>query len=165
MLEPIRPPTNRSEGSEPSEPKRLVPWKRGPEILLVEDDVELRRLIAGALRRDGYHVVECGDGRAALDRLGEALFDGCSERLPALIVSDVRLPGFDGFDILEAVHAALAHVPMVLLPAFPDEQVYRRAFALGARNVLAKPFDVAELRAVVWTTLEPDPSARGQHAR
>lgn len=162
MLQPTR-RTSRGEIPEPSEPKRLVPWRRGPEVLLVEDDTELRRMIAGALRSDGHHVVECADGRVALDRLAEALFDGRAERLPALIVSDVRLPGFDGFEILEAVHAALAHVPMVLITAFPDEQVYRRAFALGARNVLAKPFDLDELRAVVWTTLEPD--AGGRHAR
>lgn len=165
MLQSTTTRTRRDALPEPSRRKRLVPWKRGPEILLVEDDVELRRMVAAALRRDGYHVVECADGPAALDRIGEALVDGRSERLPALIVSDVRLPGFDGLEILEAVQAALAHVPVVLVTAFPDEQLYRRAFALGARNVLAKPFDLDELRAVVWTTLEPEADTGGRRAR
>ncbi len=141
--------------------KSLVPWKRGPTILLIEDDDELRRLIATALRRDGYHVVECSNGDAAIDWLGDGVFDGYYDRLPALIISDVRLPYFDGFEILEAMHEALASVPVILITAFPDDEVYRRAFTLGARSVLAKPFDVEDLRAAVWVALQPTGQARG----
>jgi two-component system chemotaxis response regulator CheY len=139
----------------PQQPRRksLVPWKRGPTILLAEDDAELRRLIALMLRRDGYHVVECANGDAALDWLGDGVFDGYYERLPELIVSDVRLPYFDGLEILEAMREALTRVPIILITGFPDAELYRRAFALGARNVLAKPFELEELRAAVWLAL------------
>ena len=148
----------------PTRRKSLAPWKRGPTILLVEDDAELRRLIAGAFRRDGYHVVECPNGDAAFDWLGDGVFDGYYERLPALIVSDVRLPYFDGFEILEAMRQALARVPVILITGFPDDALYQRAFALGARNVLAKPFDLEDLRAAVWIALRPTERARGGSA-
>jgi two-component system chemotaxis response regulator CheY len=132
-----------------------VQWKRGPTILLVEDDTELRRLIARTLRRDRYQVVECANGDAALDWLGDGVFDGYYQRLPELIVSDVRLPYFDGFELLEVVREGLTRVPVILITAFPDAELYRRAFAFGARNVLAKPFDLEELRAAVWLALRP----------
>ena len=141
--------------------KSLVSWRRGPTILLIEDDGELRRLVASALRRDGYHVVECPNGDAAIDWLGDGVFDGYYERLPALIISDVRLPYLDGFEILEAMRQALTSVPVILITAFPDDEIYRRAFALGARNVLAKPFEVEDLRAAVWIALQPTDRARG----
>jgi DNA-binding response OmpR family regulator len=139
--------------------KSLMPWKRGRTILLVEDDTELRHVIARTLRRDGLHVVECANGDAAFDWLGDGVFDGYYERLPALVVSDVRLPYFDGFDLLEALRGALARVPVILITGFPDDELYRRAFTLGARNVLAKPFDLEDLRAAVWLALRPSERA------
>jgi len=137
----------------------LRPWKRGPTILLVEDDDELRRLIATVLRKDGYEVVERPDGDSAVDWLGDGIFDGYYEREPALIVSDVRLQYLDGLELLEAMGCEAKRVPMILITAFPDADLYRRAFALGARSVLAKPFQLEDLRAVVWTTLR-GPGAR-----
>jgi DNA-binding response OmpR family regulator len=164
MAQPV---VNRSPCEIAEQPRRksLVPWKRGPTILLVEDDTELRRLIARMLRRDGYQVVECANGDAALDWLGDGVFDGYYERLPELVVTDVRLPYFDGFEILEVVREGLTRVPVILITGFPDDELYRRAFALGARNVLAKPFDLEDLRAAVWLALRakdgPPGAARG----
>ena len=71
MAQPAQLETRRNGTPRRSERKVLVPWKRGPTILLVEDDAELRRLIAGTLRRDGYRVVECANGDAAFDWLGD----------------------------------------------------------------------------------------------
>lgn len=142
------------------ERKRLVPWKRGATILLVEDDGEMRRMIARVLREDGYHVVERADGDEALDWLGYGILDGYHERLPALIVTDIRLPYFDGFELLEAMQCAIDRVPVILITGFPDDEVYRRAFAFGARNVLAKPFALEDLRAAIWVALEPEDRSR-----
>jgi DNA-binding response OmpR family regulator len=147
-----RPPRN----AERARRKALTRWRRGPAVLLVEDDDELRRLIARVLRRDGHHVVECDDGDAALDWLGDGVLDGDYERLPALVVSDVRLPYFDGLELLEALQGARPKVPAILITGFPHEDLYRRAYALGARSVLAKPFDLEDLRAAVWLALRPE---------
>lgn len=146
--------------------KSLVPWKRGATILLVEDDAELRRLIARTLRRDGYQVVECENGDAALDWLGDGVFDGYYERLPELIVSDVRLPYFDGFELLEVVREGLTRVPVILITGFPDRETSRQAAALGAARVLAKPFDLGELRTAVRDVLRArsDCAAGSGHA-
>jgi CheY-like chemotaxis protein len=141
--------------------KPLRLWKRGPTILLVEDDAAFRGLVARGLRGDGYQVVECENGDAAVDWLGDGIFDGYCERLPALIVSDVRMPYFDGFELLETMRAVVPRVPVILITGFPDDTVYQRAFALGARNVLAKPFELEELRAAVWLALRAGERSRG----
>jgi len=148
----------------PKRKKRLVPvpWRRRPTILLVEDDCEMRRMIARVLRADGYHVVERADGDEALDWLGYGVLDGYHERLPALIVSDIRLPFYDGFELLEAMQGAIDRVPVILITGFPDEEVFRKAFAFGARNVLAKPFDLEDLRGAVWAALEPGEPPAGR---
>lgn len=152
MTAPSRSTTpDRAAGPRPW--SRWLPWRRPPTILLVEDDEELRRLLGRVLRRDGYTVVECPDGDTAIDWLGDGVFDGYYEKLPALVVSDVRLPYLDGLDLLETMHCPTTRVPMILITAFPDAELYQRAFALGARCVLAKPFDLEELRAAVWTAL------------
>jgi len=148
------------DASVPRQRRALVRTTRGPTLLLVEDDEEMRRMLARALRKDGYHVVERADGERALDWLGDGALGGDSARPPSLIVSDIRLPGRDGFQLLEAMRSTIARVPTILITGFPDDETYRRAFELGARNVLEKPFDLEELRAVVWTTLEPEDRAR-----
>lgn len=145
--------TSRLDAPPPRALTSLRRWRHRPTILLVEDDHELRRLMARVLRKDGYDVVECADGDGAVDWLGDGVFDGYYERVPALIVSDVRMHYVDGFELLEAMGLAPTRVPTILITAFPDAELYRRAFALGARGVLAKPFDLEDLRAVVWTAL------------
>jgi DNA-binding response OmpR family regulator len=130
-------------------------WLRAPTILLIEDDPELRRLLARALRRDGYELVECANGDDALDWLGPGALEGDLERRPALIVSDVRLPYFTGLEILAGVGQAAERIPVILITGFPDEATYAAAFRLGARTVLAKPFPLADLRAAVWVALQP----------
>ena len=155
MAQPAGPNRSPAESAQRTPLTSRLPWRRGPTVLLVEDDAELRHLIARTLRRDGHHVVECANGDAAFDWLGDGVFDGYYERLPALVVSDVRLPYFDGLEILEALRGAVTRVPVILITGFPDDELYRRALTLGARNVLAKPFELEDLRAAVWLALRP----------
>jgi CheY-like chemotaxis protein len=121
---------------------------RVTRILLAEDDLEMRRLLAWALARNGYDVTECGDGMTVLRRLG--LMD--PQRTGSdydLVISDVRMPGYDGLQVLESIHNATPHPPVVLISAFADEAVRERADRLGAARVIPKPFDVDELVAEV----------------
>jgi DNA-binding response OmpR family regulator len=141
--------------------KRLVPWRRGRTLLLVEDDTEMRRMLGAALRRDGFHVIELTNGDDALDWLGPGVLDGDLERLPDLVVSDVRLPYFSGLELLESLKVASRRIPVILITGFPDRELYAQASALGAACVLEKPFDLGELRAAVhvalraWAAHEP----------
>lgn len=100
-------------------------------VLLVEDDLLLRMSTARALERAGYRVRQAGDAEAALRRLE-------GER-PALLVSDVRLPGRDGVALAEAARALAPDLPVLLVTGFADETAQRRAAGLGL-PVLRKPY-------------------------
>jgi two-component system response regulator (stage 0 sporulation protein F) len=145
--------------------KRLVAW--GPRILLVEDDAEMRRMLAALLRRDGYSVTEAVDGDEALEWLGTGILDGEPSRLPALIISDVRLPCLSGLDILAGSRLWPRRIPVVLITGFGDEALHAQAAALGAVCVLDKPFPIAALRAAVKAALQrpedPGPWGRDGH--
>jgi DNA-binding response OmpR family regulator len=136
---------------------RRLGWpEREPTILLIEDDVEMRRMLAGALRRDGGRVVEAANGDEALDWLAPGVLEGNLEHVPDVIVSDIRLPYFSGLDILEGLQVAAHRVPVILITGFPDAETRARASALGAERVLEKPFDLSELRSAVRTALRAD---------
>ena len=130
------------------------PLHRERTILLIEDDTEMRRLLERTLARDGYTVVAVEDGDQALDWLGLCLFDGSLENVPALIVSDVRLPHFSGLELLEGLLCAAQEIPVILITGFPSEETYVEAFELGAARVLSKPFELDALRLAVSSVLE-----------
>jgi DNA-binding response OmpR family regulator len=138
---------------EPRNRNSLVAWRRGRTLLLIEDDVEMRRMLAAALRRDGHAVVEAGNGDDALDWLGPGVLDGDLERIPDVVVSDIRLPYFTGLEILESLQVAGRRIPVILITGFPDQETFAQAAELGAVCVLEKPFDLGELRAAVHLAL------------
>ena len=145
--------TQDANQNELAEHKRLVPWRRGRTLLLVEDDLEMRRMLAAALRRDGHFVIEAANGDDALDWLGPGVLDGDLERIPDLVVSDIRLPYFTGLEILESLQVSTRRIPVILITGFPDRETYDHASRLGAECVLEKPFDLGELRAAVHLAL------------
>jgi DNA-binding response OmpR family regulator len=135
--------------------KRLVPWKRGPTILLVEDDPDMREMLAGVLRRQGCSVIEAADGEEAIDWLGIEILDGDPRRVPDLIVSDICLPYLSGLELLEGARLAPKPIPVVLITGFGDVATHDRARDLGAVCVLDKPFAMHELCAAVRQALRP----------
>jgi DNA-binding response OmpR family regulator len=139
--------------SEAQARKRLVSREVGSTLLLVEDDTEMRRMLASALRRDGHLVIEAANGDEALDWLAPGVLEGDVERVPDLVVSDVRLPYFSGLEILEGIQVAARRIPVILITGFPDRETYAQAAALGAERVLEKPFELADLRAAVHAAL------------
>lgn len=118
-------------------------------ILLAEDDIALRQLIAGALRQAGYQVVEAGDGVEAVGRAQPWTFRGEPIDPPDLVVSDVRMPGWSGLDALRILRAGAAPPPIVLMTAFGSPETHDLAARLGAAYVFDKPFAVDDLVAVV----------------
>lgn len=135
--------------------KRLLPRWGASVVLLIEDDDEMRRFLARALRRDGLRVVEAANGDDALDWLGPWALEGNLEAAPDLIVSDIRLPYFSGLEILEGIQIAADIVPVILITGFPDAETVEKALALGAECVLSKPFDIADFRRAVRRALSP----------
>ena len=127
-----------------------------PVILVVEDDQEMRRLLATVVRGLGGEVVESADGSAASDYLRGAFANGRAGR-PDLVISDVRLPGLSGLEVLANLRRWDGRTPFVVITAFGDDETHHRAYRLGAAAVLDKPFDLDELRRVI-RQLVPMPS-------
>ena len=111
-------------------------------VLLIEDDPDIRRLIAGALRDVGLDVVAAMDGAQAL-RTALA-------RKPAAVVLDLGLPDFDGAEFVARWRERrpdAGDVPIVIVSARPDRREV--GGLLGARRVFGKPFEVDELVGAV----------------
>jgi DNA-binding response OmpR family regulator len=115
-----------------------------PRILLVEDELELARVVVGQLRGAGYETVHVADGLQALDWL---------EREQAeLIVLDWLLPGLDGLDVLRKLRQSSA-VPVLMLTARAEEIDRVIGLEVGADDYLTKPFGSRELIARVRALL------------
>ncbi len=118
------------------------------KILLAEDDVEMRRLLAASLRRDRHEIVEVENGLQLLEHISRALRQDDAS-MPDVIVSDVRMPGQTGLEVLAILRRADAHVPVILITAFGDPELHAEARALGAVAVFDKPFDIDDLRSAI----------------
>jgi CheY-like chemotaxis protein len=123
------------------------------QVVLVDDDGEVRRALAFALRRDGHHVIEACSGGEALEILGSLLLEGGAARRPTLVISKVRLPHFSGLEILEAVRLTTGRIPVILTQALGDEATHEAARALGAARVIDEGADVDALRGAVQSAL------------
>lgn len=125
-----------------------------PWVLVAEDDNEMRRLLVETLNQDGYEVLTAGSGLELFDRLREAKEDS---DLPKLIVSDIRMPGLSGLQVLRTVQKWGMAIPVILITAFPDEETLSEAEQYGAAAILSKPFEMDDLRtAVLYLYSRPD---------
>ncbi|MEX2238230.1 MAG: response regulator [Dehalococcoidia bacterium] len=115
-----------------------------PQVLTVEDDERIQRLIETVLRAEGYVVVSAQDGVSALDILDHAT--------PGVILLDLMMPGLDGWELLRRVREKGLEIPVALISAVRD--LPEQAEKLGAADSLSKPFDVNELVSEVETYVE-----------
>lgn len=119
------------------------PPPRQRHIVVAEDDVETRRLVAWVLAVDGFRVTEVGDGRELLDLLFEP-HDPID-----LVISDVHMPRLSGLDVLDACRTNDRLVPTLLMTAYDDDYTRSAAHQFGALGVIDKPLDLDDLRLVV----------------
>jgi CheY-like chemotaxis protein len=120
-------------------------------VLVAEDDREMRRLVVEALRKDGHEVVEATDGGRLLVQLAVEFEGDHALQGVDLIVSDIRMPVCNGLDLAERLSEARWDVPCILMTAFGDDDIRRRARAVGA-VLLDKPLSLDELRSAVART-------------
>lgn len=116
-----------------------------PEILLAEDDADVRKWVSVALRSENYTVRTAEDGIAALAAY--------AEHRPDLLVLDVMMPGKDGFTVCAEVRATDATLPILMLTARSKEQDKIRGLGLGADDYMTKPFSLGEFLARVKALL------------
>ncbi|MGA9751710.1 MAG: sigma-54 dependent transcriptional regulator [Acidobacteriota bacterium] len=118
---------------------------RATRILMVEDDPNLRRILSYHLERLEYTVVQVADGRSALDRLAAEPFD--------LVVTDVRMAGMDGIELLRAIREKDPDLPVVVMTAYGTIQDAVEAMRLGAADYLTKPVERETLLLTVQKAL------------
>ncbi len=127
--------------------------QQAPRILIVDDEHSVQKLLASALRKDGYEVVCALDGRAALDRVADSAFD--------LLVLDLTLPKVDGFEVCRQVRAT-SSVPIIMLTAKVEEIDKVLGLELGADDYITKPFSMREFRSRVKAVLRRSQLTRAE---
>ena len=117
-----------------------------PHVLIVDDERALALTLKTALSRSGYRCSVCTDGTSALQ-----LYD----RDPAdVVVTDRKMPGMDGIELMRQLHQRKPRLPVILITAYANIASAVQAMRDGAFDYLAKPFDNDELRALVGRALE-----------
>ena len=107
------------------------------KILVVEDDRDLNRTVCAFLNRSGYEAVGCLNATDAYDAMYETMFD--------LVVSDIMMPGIDGFEFASNVRALNENIPILFMTAKDDIASKQRGFRIGADDWMVKPIDLDEL--------------------
>jgi two-component system OmpR family response regulator len=129
-----------------------------PHILVVDDDREIRSLVAQLLRKHGFRVTDAADGREMMQALDGGRFD--------LAVLDLMLPGEDGLSLCRRVRAGSA-LPIIMLTAMGEETDRIVGLEMGADDYLPKPFNPRELLARIRAVLRrsageaPEPETEG----
>ena len=121
---------------------------RRPRLLVVEDDLDMRRLVSLMLEKDGYEVIQATNGVGLLAGMELSTWSAPGDYFDA-IVSDIQMPDLTALDALAEVRDHRARVPVVLMTAYGGAQVRAKARALGAAAFLDKPIDWHELRLAV----------------
>lgn len=107
-------------------------------ILVVEDDRELNHTVCAYLRQNGYDTVGCLSANEAYDAMyGGTLFD--------LIISDIMMPGVDGFEFAKTVRTLNEDIPILFMTARDDIASKQRGFRIGVDDYMVKPIDLDEL--------------------
>lgn len=107
------------------------------KVLVVEDDLDLQGLFIRTLKRDAYDAVGAGNAQAALDRLETDAFD--------LIITDVMMPGIDGFAFVRQLRDAQMDMPVLFITAKGDIADKQSGFLSGGDDYMVKPIDINEM--------------------
>ena len=123
------------------------------EILIVEDERDIREILSFNLERAGYRTVEASSAEQGLEKLTQST---------SLILLDVMLPGMSGFEMASKIREEGSHVPIIFLTARSAEEDVLSGFSSGGDDYIAKPFSRAELlarvKAVLKRTVPPMPT-------
>lgn len=156
-------PEGRADSDAPGSPERTTPPPAAadterPVVLLIEDNAELRGFIKQCIG-DRWQVVEAPDGEA-----GEK---SAAELLPDLVISDVMMPGKDGYAVCEALknNELTSHIPVILLTAKSAAEAKIKGLRTGADDYLTKPFNTDELLARMENLVEMRRSLRRRYAQ
>ena len=110
-------------------------------ILITEDDEEMRSLLKDFFEEEGFEADSVSNGADALQKLAKDRFD--------LIITDIRMPGLTGLDILPGIKKLQPETPIIVITAFGNDEVHRRSIERGATSYIEKPIHFGKLRTLV----------------
>ena len=114
-------------------------------ILVVEDDAKLNQLVCTYLSDCGFETKGCLNANDAYDEMYNSLYD--------LIISDIMMPGVDGFEFARTVRQVNKHIPILFMSARDDLPAKQKGFQLGIDDYMVKPFELDELQLRVRALL------------
>ena len=108
------------------------------KILLAEDDSLIQKTVELKLKKEGFEVVCCSDGKEALERV--------EIEMPDLVLTDMMMPYASGLEVVSKVRSITAkRIPVIVFSTMGQENVVEEAFELGADDYVTKPFSLTEL--------------------
>lgn len=117
-------------------------------VAVVDDDRSIRTALSSLLRSAGYDV--------ALFDTAEAFLAANAAGAPACLITDIQMPGMGGLALIERIAATAPDLPVIVITAFPEDALRRRALDAGAIAFLGKPFDANLLLATIERGLADD---------
>jgi len=117
-----------------------------PTLLIIEDEAKMRRLLELNLSEDGFTVYTAADAEAGLNTLRQEKID--------LVVTDLKLPGMNGLELLQAVKRTNATIPVVVMTAYGTVETAVEAMKAGASDYLLKPFALEEMKLILGKELD-----------
>ncbi len=112
-----------------------------PDVLIVDDNPFNREMLKTFLEPEGFSIVECQNGREALERLKESEF--------RLIFTDLLMPGMDGFETIQRIRSMGVKTPIIIVSSMSSRQDRQRCLEAGGNDFLPKPIDVKTIKELV----------------
>jgi len=109
------------------------------KILVADDEQNLRRVLVALLRRDGHEVVQAATGLEAIERLGDV----------DVVITDLRMPGADGMEVLRTASKHHPHLPVIMITAYGSVGQAVEAIKAGAFDYIEKPFEQDSIRSII----------------
>jgi DNA-binding NtrC family response regulator len=109
------------------------------KILVADDEQNLRRVLVAMLRRDGHDVLQAADGNQAIEHISEV----------DVVITDLRMPGADGMEVLRTASRTHPHVPVIMITAYGSVGQAVEAIKAGAFDYIEKPFEQDQIRTIV----------------
>jgi response regulator RpfG family c-di-GMP phosphodiesterase len=124
----------------------MTALEAAPYCLIVDDEPRLRQVMVHLMRSDGFQCIEAGNGIEALEQL---------EKYPVtLVLSDLRMPKMDGFELLREIRARFTDAAVVMITAVADVEIAVNCLAIGAADYVIKPYQLEDVRARVAQAME-----------